>query len=202
LTAPSAPSGTRPYSSVRRREQAEATRQRILEAFARQLGQPGAVDINITDAARDAGVAVRTVYHYFPDRQARVEALAAWTQEVFGPVDHPLEKADDIPGYTRAAYARSEQHEALTRAGMAGGLSTDVRLHRHQRNRRRIRELLTELGAPAAETERAAAVVTVLESSEGGFPLVDFQGLTFAEAADAAAEAIEAIIARLRSLAP
>jgi hypothetical protein len=66
---------------------------------------------------------------------------------------------------------------------MAGGLSTDVRLHRHQRNRRRIRELLPELGAPAAETERAAAVVTVLESSEGGFPLVDFQGLTFAEAA-------------------
>jgi AcrR family transcriptional regulator len=123
LTAPSTPTSTRPYSSARRREQAEATRQRILEAFARQRGRPGAVDINVTEAARDAGVAVRTVYHFFPDRQARVEALAAWTQDVFGPVDHPLEKADDIPGYTRAAYARAEQHEALTRAGMAGGLS-------------------------------------------------------------------------------
>ena len=172
-----------------------------MEAFARQLGRPGALDVNVTEAARQAGVAVRTVYHYYPDRQARVEALAEWTQKVFGSVDHPLEKADDIPGYTRAAYARAERHEALTRAGMAAGLSTDVRLERHQRVKGRIRELLAELGAPDAETERAAAVVTVLESSEGGFALVDYHGMSIAEAAEAAAEGIQAIIARLRSIA-
>jgi AcrR family transcriptional regulator len=171
-----------------------------MEAFASQLGRPGSFDINVTEAARDAGVSVRTVYHYFPDRQARVDGLAAWTQTQFGPVDHPLETADDLPGFTRAAYARAEQHEALTRAGMAPGLSTDVRIARHSRVRSRIRELLAEIGAPAPETERAAAVVTVLESSEAGFPLVDFHGLSFADAADAAAEAIEAIIIHLRSI--
>jgi AcrR family transcriptional regulator len=193
--------GTRPYSSPRRQEQAEATQGRILEAFARQLGRPGAGDINVTEAAREAGVAVRTVYHYFPDRRARVEALAAWTQAQFGPVEHPLQTVDDLPGYARAAYARAERHEALTRAGLAAGLSTDVRVARHQRVRARIRELLATIGAPEPETQRAAALVAVLESSEAGFPLVDLHGLSFGQAGQAAAEGIEAVIARLRSQA-
>ena len=197
----SPPTASRSYSSVTRREQAEATRTRILGAFARQLGRPGALDINVTEAAREAGVALRTVYHYFPDRRARVEALAVWVDQQFGPIDHPLETADDIPGYTRAAYAKAERHEALTRAGHVGGLSIDVRLHRHQSRRTRMRDLLAEIGAPEAETERAAAVVALLESSEAGYPLVDFHGMTFTEAAEAAAEAIEAIIARLRDQA-
>lgn len=199
MTVPPAP--TRRYSSPRRREQAEATRQRILTAFVRQLGRPGALDINVTEAARDAGVAVRTVYHYFPDRRARVEGIAAWTLEGIGPVDHPLETADDIAGYARAAYARAERHEDLMRAGTVAGLSADVHLARHLRTRTRIRQLLADIGAPGPETERAAAVVAVIESSEGGVALIDMQGLTFTEAADAVAETIDAIVARLRSLA-
>ena len=63
-------------SSRVRERQAETTQQRILEVLARQLGGPDAVDVNVTEAAREAGVSVRTVYHYFPDRAARVEALA------------------------------------------------------------------------------------------------------------------------------
>ena len=192
---------TRSYTSPQRREQAEATRIRILEAFAAQLGRPGATDINVTEAARDAGVAVRTVYHYFPDKQARVEGLAAWADEVFGPVEHPLETVDDLPGYTRAAYLRAQRHEALSRAGVVAGFSAEVRLTRMRRTRARIRELLEGIGAPAAETSRAAAVVAVLESSEAGFPLVEGHGLSFEEAGNASAEAITAVIERLRRLA-
>jgi AcrR family transcriptional regulator len=201
LSKATAPPGTRSYSSPRRDQQAEATRQRILEAFAAQLGRPGAGDINVTEAAKAAGVAVRTVYHYFPDRAARVDALVAWTREQFGPIDHRLETADDLAGYTRAAYARAERHEALTRAGIVAGFSSDVRIARHQGMRVRIRELLDEIGAPEADTERAAAMIAVLETSDAGFPLVDSHGLSFSQAADAAADAIDAIIARLRALA-
>ena len=57
------------------------------------------------------------------------------------------------------------------------------------------------IGAPAAETARAAAVVAVLESSEAGFPLVETHGLSFAEAGEASAAAVSAIIADLRRLA-
>ena len=188
----------RRYSSPVRERQAEHTRQRILEALAGQLGRPNAVDVNVTEAAKEAGVSVRTIYHYFPDRSARVEALAEWTREALGPVDHPLVTADDIPGFTRAAYARAERHEALWRIGMVPGLSSDVRRARHGRVRRRIRELLDEIGAPGPETERATAAIILLESPEGGVVLVDMLGLSFIDAADAAADAIAAVITQLR----
>ncbi len=191
----------RRYSSPTRERQAEQTRQRILEVLARQLGRPDAVDVNVTEAAKEAGVSVRTVYHYFPDRTARVEALAEWTREALGPVDHPLLTADDIPGFTRAAYARAERQEAFWRIGMVPGLSSDVRRARHGRVRRRIRELLDEIGAPDPETERATAAIILLESPEGGVVLVDMLGLSFVDAADAAAEAIAAVIAQLRAIA-
>ena len=128
---------TRAYSSPQRREQAEATRNRILEVFARQLGRlrPG------------------------------------------------------------------QAPRALTRAGLVAGLSTEVRLTRLRRTRARIGELLESIGAPRADTDRAAAVVAVLESSEAGRPLVDVHGLSFEEAGNAAAEAIEAVVHRLRRLA-
>ncbi len=132
------------------REAGRKRRQQILEALAGQLGRPGAVDVNVTEAAKEAGVSVRTVYHHFPDRAARVEALAEWTREALGPVDHPLDTADDIAGFTRAAYARAERQEAFWRIGMVPGLSSDVRRARHGRVRRqRCARLLDEIGAPA-----------------------------------------------------
>lgn len=192
---------TRGYSSPTRDKQAEETRRRLLEAFAHQLGRPDAVDINVTEAARRAGVSVRTVYHHFPDRAARVEALAEWTRAALGPVDHPLDTADDIPGFTRAAYARAERQEAFWRIGMVPGLSSEVRRARHGQVRSQIRKLLDDIGAPASETEKATAAVILLESPEGGVVFVDMLGLSFADAADAAANAITAVIAQLRAVA-
>jgi hypothetical protein len=83
---------------------------------------------------------------------------------------------------------------------MVPGLSSDVRRARHGRVRRRIRELLDEIGASGPETERATASIILLESPEGGV-LVDMLGLSFVDAADAAAEAIAAVIAQLRVIA-
>lgn len=189
---------TRRYDSEVRRQQASNTRAAILAAFAEQLGRSGASDVNVVEAAESAGVAVRTVYHHFPDRKARLEGLAAWLSEKMGPVRAPLETADDLPDYVRAAYARAERFEALSRAGVVAGMSSDVRLMRLAATRRRIRELLDALGAPAAETERAAAVIAVLESSEAGYPLVEIHKLSFADAGEAAACAVAAVIADLR----
>ena len=191
----------RPYRSAQRDAQAAATRDRILTAFADQLGRPGVVDVNVVEAAKVAGVSVRTVYHHFPDRPARLASLAQWLSARFGPIEVPLDVADDLPNYVRAAYRRASVNESLTRAGLAAGMSTEVRLMRLTTTRRRIRALLDEIRAPADVTARAAAVIAVLESSEAGFPLVDYHRLSFAEAAEAAAEAVAAIIADLRSRA-
>ncbi len=68
---------TRVYRSELRTEQAERTRERILEALVEQLGE-GNEDFSIPRVAERAGVSVRTVYHHFPNRDAQIEAVARW----------------------------------------------------------------------------------------------------------------------------
>lgn len=52
-----------------------ATREAILEAAAGILGSDGATQARMEDIAAAAGVAVGTVYNYFEDRRALVQAL-------------------------------------------------------------------------------------------------------------------------------
>lgn len=189
---------TRTYDSPVRRERAAATRRAILEAFAEQFGRPGTTDVAIPEAAERAGVSVRTVYHHFPDRQARVDGLAAWAEEVFGPIPEEIHGPDDLPGYARNAYARAGRHLELTRAMYAAGFANDVRLARLRERRRRIADVLAAIGAADGPTRRAAAVVSLLCSSEAGVPLLDIHGLTVEEAGEAAAAAVRAIVADLR----
>ncbi|MGD9530653.1 MAG: hypothetical protein AB7V44_28230, partial [Pseudonocardia sp.] len=149
-------------------------------------------------AAERAGVSVRTVYHHFPDRQARVDGLAAWAEEVFGPIPEAIHGPDDLPDYARHAYARAGRHLELTRAMYAAGFANDVRLARLRARRRRIADALAAIGAPAGPTRRAAAIVSLLCSSEAGVPLLDIHGLSVEEAGEAAAEAVRGIVADLR----
>jgi AcrR family transcriptional regulator len=190
--------GTRSYDNTGRQAKAALTRAAILEAFVAQLGQPGVSDVSVPEAAERVGVSVRTVYHHFPDREARVAGLAEWSEAVMGPVDHPLAVVDDIPGFIRAAYDRARRFEALTRALYTTGLGGEARNRRLQSRRRRYRQLLDTIGAPRSATRRAAAVISVLATSEAGMPLVDIHKLSFAEAGAAAAAAAEAIITSLR----
>ncbi|MCG3174795.1 MAG: hypothetical protein GMKNLPBB_03084 [Myxococcota bacterium] len=187
----------REYSSPVREAAARKTRSSILEAFARQLGRPGATDFSVAEAARTAGVSVRTVHHYFPDRRACVQALAAWAEDAFGPLAAPLETPGDLPAFVRAAYERAGRNIDLTRAMYVTGLGNEVRLARLKARRAKIQEILAALGADPAETRRAAAVVAMLASSEAGVPLMDIHGLDLATAGEAAAEAVEAIVTRL-----
>ena len=154
--------------------------------------------MSVPEAAARAGVSVRTVYHHFPDREARLDALAAWADEAMGPVGSVLEVAEDIPGHIRLAYARAHRHESLTRAMIAAGFSEEVRRHRLRNRRAELSKLLEAIGAPGPVTRRATAVVAMLATSEAGIPLVDVHGLSFAEAGAAAAEAAELIIRGLR----
>ena len=58
------PVKTRRYNSSRRRAQAEATRQAILDAAQRLFEQNGYGATSMPDIAKDAGVAIKTIYLY------------------------------------------------------------------------------------------------------------------------------------------
>jgi AcrR family transcriptional regulator len=61
-------SGTRPYRSAVREEQARATRQRILESATRLFSVRGWAGTGMRDVADSAGVSVETVYKYFSSK--------------------------------------------------------------------------------------------------------------------------------------
>ena len=74
--------GARPprYSSPLRHSQREATREAILQSVRRRLEAGTLEDANFGEIAADAGVAERTVYRYFPTREALLGAFWTWLQ--------------------------------------------------------------------------------------------------------------------------
>ena len=65
----------RRYDSPRRREQASATRQAILEAAERLFTQHGYAGTSVADIAQTAGVALKTVYAAFGTKAEVLRAL-------------------------------------------------------------------------------------------------------------------------------
>jgi AcrR family transcriptional regulator len=65
----------RPYRSGRRREQAQETRRRMLEAAGRLLAERGYAGTTIAAVARAAGVAPETVYAAFGNKRTLVGEL-------------------------------------------------------------------------------------------------------------------------------
>lgn len=75
----------RAYASELRRDQAEATRARIIDGFIEQWrSEPEA--LSIAAVARRARVAVPTIYRHFPTRVALLDAARRQVEAAYGPV--------------------------------------------------------------------------------------------------------------------
>jgi AcrR family transcriptional regulator len=189
---------SRRYDSQLRREQAERTRAAILAAFAEQLGRPGAAELSIREAAVRAGVGVRTVYHYFPDRQSQLRALAGWIEQRLMPETYTPETPEDLLELARRLYASFRRNETLVRAQAVAGFAREVRTLRRRGRIAQIRSVLATIAAPEEMTNRATMIIAHLASSETGMPLLDVHGLSHEETERAVLQTIEALIADLR----
>ena len=67
----------RNYRSPLREKQASETRAAIVAALAEQVLDHGMVDFSIPRLAERAGVSVRTVYRYFPNREDLLNAVVS-----------------------------------------------------------------------------------------------------------------------------
>lgn len=193
----------RSYDNSGRRATVDRQRRAVVEALAAELlDAGGGGELSLARAAERAGVSVRTAQRYFPRPQDRVDAVVEYIAAAMGPVDHPLEVVDDVPGFIRAAYARAARHWEWTTALARLGAGNDVRIRLLEPRRRRYAELLSGLGADDEQTRRVVAMVSLLASSEAGMPLVEIHGLTVAEAGEIAADTAAALIDRLRTGPP
>src|SRR5690242_5699919 len=65
--------------TLRDRQRAE-TREQILKAVGRQLERGTLEDLSFAELAKEAGLGERTVYRYFPTKEALLGAFWAWMQ--------------------------------------------------------------------------------------------------------------------------
>jgi len=104
----------------------EAAAEVILEAAEEVAAARGLAATSTAAIAERAGVAVGTLYNYFPDRQALIDALFAWRREQMLPqLDAAADAARGLPAdkgltaYVHAVLAAFESYRLYIRVAIA-----------------------------------------------------------------------------------
>ena len=155
-----------PRDTSLRDEQAARTRERILDGAVSLLADGTLAELTIPLVAERAGVAVLTVYRYFPTKELLLEAVALLVDGRFGPQPF-LETGGDVRSLAPDLFAHFETNLELMRAGRQSSAGKEVFA---QTRRSRIASCEAALeplleGLSAEERRRAISAVYFLHSS-------------------------------------
>jgi len=193
----------RRYVSPKRQAQAAATREAILQAFAEQLSDPDRATLSPSEAARRAGVSVRTVHAYFRNADDQIIGVAEWFDRQFYPTGvRVADGPDDLARYFDAIH-RNAIHLPVARA-LATARSPVWREVRQRRRAQRldaIRRAVAEIGAPRRATENAIAILLTLSGPDATWTMHD-HGLPLHRVPDAIAHTVQLIVDDLRAAIP
>lgn len=174
-------------------------RDRVLEGVVLVLRS--GEDLTFANVARSAGVPERTIYRYFPNREALLTALFQWTNARLGFEEKRPDDAANLLEFVRVVFAGFDElapiiHELL--------VAPEGRVARLSVNSARKRAALHLVGREAPELDaasrrRVAAVVQLLTSAAAWQSLREYWGMNGAEAAEAAALGLELILAGARA---
>lgn len=182
-----------------RERQADQVRLAVLEATLSALDQQAADDVSMADVAGAAGISLRTLYRYFPDRPALLHAAG---EHLYRSLGVPIEIAgpDDIaPSLLDAARRLSERPDltrTLVRTSAGRTLRSGVRGKRIDAIKAALKPLTDAVAVEEARC--AAAVITHLCSAAAWVLIAGESDLEDAEAQRAVAWAIDALVATLR----
>jgi AcrR family transcriptional regulator len=194
-------SSVRSYNSALRRDQAEATRERILAAMAALVEEGGGQEPTSRAVAERAQVTEVTVYRHFPSRELLLKGLWEHLNRKDGVrVGMPESPADLLAkiGPLMASFDASPAQiigRITTQQGRAARSSLDP-------ERREAFLAVVAQAAPGlaeGEQAKAAAVLQLLYSAYGWISLREQWSLTGRPAADALGWAVEVLLADLKS---
>ncbi|HEU5035214.1 MAG TPA: TetR/AcrR family transcriptional regulator [Mycobacteriales bacterium] len=186
-----------------RERQAEQVRVGVLDAVVAQLEQRPVDDIAMADVAAEAGISLRTLYRYFPDREALLHAAGEHLYRDLG-IGSEIVGPQDISASFRDAAAKLASRPALARALVR---TTAGRAARSATRVQRVEAIgaalapLTE-GLDPDHARRATAVIAHLCSAASWVAVSDDSGLDDEDAQQAVAWAIDALLQMLQSQPP
>lgn len=188
----------RPYSSTRRAEAAERTREAILEAVAKGLSEGGMDALSFESIAQHAGIAARTVYRHFSTREKLLAAFWDWLMVRLDLKQFPQTEKDLLNAPPRV-FGMLDRNERLVRSYLASQLLREMRQPIDPQRTRDISRCIANAtrGLPDPEIKRATAVIQALFSAPVWQVMRDRVGLSGREAGDAVSWAIEALLREL-----
>ena len=200
---PNAAAG-RPYSSELRRQQAGATRSRILDATVRVMAR-GIASLSIPDVAREAGVSVPTVYRHFGSKEELLAAVYPHVARRVGldKVPDPV-TLDDLRDGIRAIFARVDAYSDLERAATASPAADQ---HRHATMPQRLKRIArfadsVQPRLAKADRDRITRLLVVLTASSSLRMWRDHLRVSVDQAADDIDWVMRAAIAASRPSQP
>jgi len=192
---------TSPQRQSAHDRQRETTRQAILDSAMTMLREEPASTISHEAIADRSGIAARTVYRHFPTRGHLGAALWVRIRDETG-TRWPTTEADIAPA-VRAQFAQFEKHEAFVRACLFASATTDYKAHGSAEGRAAFGQSLAGItrNLTPAEGQRLIAVCVAMYSAPFWQMLRDRGKLSAVEAREAAAMALEAVIAAAKDRA-
>ena len=166
----------RSYDNAFRREQAARTRERILEALIDQLGQ-GRQDFSAADVAAAAGISQRTVYQYFPDREAQIDAVIAALEACLAHDVAAPRVLDEVPDFAERLIRLGAAHVREMRAQVVGALASELRARRRRARDRAVASAVAARCDDPGAARLAAAALNVLISAEISLGPIDRFGV-------------------------
>ena len=176
----------RPYRSELRAEQAEETRDRILDAAGRVMAT-GLASLSVPAVAREAGVSVPTVYRHFGTKAELLAALfphAARRAGLDGIPDPST--VGDVRSFVREVFERLDALDDVSRAAFASPIADQVRHSTMPSRVARIRALGKSIEPPLAraDLDRITRILVILISSSSLRTWRDHLGASPEQAAD------------------
>ena len=187
-----------PGRSIRER-QAAVIREAILDSLASLLDGHDPDDLAMSQVAADAGISLRTLYRYFPTREAMFDAVGDHVVARLG-LPREIEGADDISRVFLESARLGAQSPELMRTMLWSRLG---RRARSAHRRRRVESITTALAEvtshlPPAEARRREGGIVYLTSLLAWITVSEECELSAEDAQLGIAWAISTLVADLR----
>lgn len=197
--APKGKPAVRAYNSELRREHAERTRERVLDALGERV-RCGDRELSYAVLAKQARVSVPTIYRHFPERADLIRAYIARLEAALG--EPPFSEEDDLGERVRSFFRRFDDPDDVVRKGRLGVMWEISRVGTVPRRRAGF-EALVDRRCPGLSANDKGMLVdacVVLVSSAAAEAFHGYLGLTAEQTADRVLFALEALLEHGRAM--